>query len=126
MLISNQYLPPVIVIPSALEILAISQAQNMVVTTSANTDQTNSYVVGQLVRLTVPQSFGMYQANGLTGKIIAIDGNQLTLNIDSLGFDPFILDTTQTASLAPSGSQNLQLNNQTGQVPFQNLNNIGN
>lgn len=122
----NQYLPPVIAIPSALEISNISRAMQMVVTAAANSDQMNTYIVGQLVRLTVPYAFGMYQANGLTGQIMAINGTDITLNIDSSGFDPYTQASGQAASLAPAGSQNLQYSNQTGDIAFQSLNNQGN
>lgn len=125
----NAYLPPVITIPSALEITNISNAQAMVVTTSADSDQVNSYIIGQLVILTVPVPYGMWQANGLSGTIISVSGNQLTLNINSLQFDPFVTPPSaiaQNASLAPAGSRNLQYSNDTDVVPFQSLNNIGN
>jgi hypothetical protein len=127
--INNPYLPPVIAIPSALEITAISQANPMVVTVSPNTDQSNTYIPGQAVRLNIPNSYGMQQANGLTGVITAVSGNNLTLNIYSKGFDPFVVPAStaeQPASLGPSGSRNLAFSNTTGQVPFQSLNNIGN
>lgn len=123
---TNQYLPPVIAIPSALEITNITQARQMVVTTTANADQMNTYIVGQLVRLTVPYAFRMFQANGLTGQITAINGSDLTLNIDSSNFDPFVTVQGQVASLAPAGSRNLEFSNQTAKVPFQSLNNQGN
>ncbi len=126
---SNAYLPPTIQIPSALEITAISQANSMVITTLANSDEVNTYIVGQLVRLTVPQTYGMYQANGLTGQIISINGSDFSLNIDSSGFDPFVVpsgNVQQPASMAPSGSRNLLYNNNSGQVPFQSYNDRGN
>jgi len=123
---SNQYLPPVIAIPSALEITNITRARQMVVTAEANSDQMNRYIPGQKVRLNVPYVFGMFQANGLVGQIVSVSGNDMTLDIDSTGFDPFILAQGQVASLAPSGSQNLQYSNQTGDVAFQSLNNQGN
>lgn len=125
----NQYLPPVIAIPSALEITAITQSNQMVVTTTMNSDQVNTYIVGQLVKLNVPYSYGMFQANGLFGTIVAVNAPQLTLNINSSMFDPFVVPAstaTQPASLAPAGSRNLQYNNGTDLVPFQSLNNIGN
>ncbi len=122
----NQYLPPVIAIPSALEIVNITQAMQMIVTTTANTDQMNTYITGQLVRLTVPYSFGMYQANGLIGQIVSLNAPDLTLNIDSTGFDPFVTAQGQVASLAPAGSQNLQFSNQTATIPFQSASNQGN
>lgn len=126
---ANQYLPPVIQIPSALEITDITRSYPMVVTTSANSDQVNTYIQGQAVRLTVPITYGMFQANGLTPVILSVSSNLLTLDVDSRLFDAFVIPSPnpiQPASLAPSGSRNLQYDNTTGQVPFQSLNNIGN
>jgi hypothetical protein len=125
---ANIYLRPVIAIPSALEITAITQANPMVVTTTMNSDQVNTYIAGQVVALTIPANWGMWQANGLKGQITSVNGANLTLNINSLYFDAFVnpMDGSGPASLAPSGSRNLQIDNTTGQVPFQSLNNIGN
>lgn len=125
----NQYLKPVIVIPSALEITAISRSSPMVVTAIANTDQTNTYQVGQLVKFMIPRPFGMQQLNGLTLKIVATGPGTLSLAINSSNFDAFSVPTgnvIQPASLSPAGSNNLQYDNTTNNVPFQNLNNIGN
>lgn len=125
---ANQYLPPVIAIPSALEITGISNTNPMVVTVEANTDQMNTYIPGQKVKLTVPVTFGMWQANGLIPTITAVGINTLTLNVNAMGFDAFIIpvSTNMIATLAPSGSSNLQFSNTTFQVPFQSLDNIGN
>lgn len=101
----------------------------MVVTFTVPSTGSNTYVVGQLVRLTVPRTWGMYQANGLIGRILAIDTSTMTLNIDSTNFDVFVDGSggpETPASLAPAGSQNLEYSNGTHQVPFQSLNNIGN
>lgn len=127
---SDTYLAGTIVIPSALEIAAITNANPMVVTATVDmATQANTYVVGQLVLLTVPYSYGMFQANQLTGQIIAINGLVFTLNIDSSQFDVFSIPSPATqgpASFSPAGSRNLTLNNNTLKVPFQNLNNVGN
>jgi hypothetical protein len=124
---ANTYLPPVIAIPSALEITAITQANPMVVTISPNKDQVNTYIAGQKVKLNIPVTFGMWQASGLIPIVLFVSPSQLTLAVDSSNFDPFVNPNNgQISSLAPSGSQNLQFNNFTNQVPFQNLNNIGN
>lgn len=126
----NTYLPGVIAIPSSLTITAITQAAPMVVTISINTvTEANTYIIGQKVRLMVPNSYGMYQANGLIGRVIATGLNTLTVNIDSSGFDPFVIPAASAempASLAPSGSQNLSFDNNTNHVGFQSLNDIGN
>lgn len=127
----NQYLPPVIQIPSSLLITNITQSAPMVISVAIGNPSTeaNTYIVGMAVRLFVPKTYGMYQANGLVGTITAISGLNFTLNLDSSLFDPFVIpsgNVEQPATIAPNGSRNLEYNNQTDQVPFQSLNNIGN
>lgn len=124
----NQFLPGVIQIPSTLLITAITQSFPMVITFTVPSTGANTYVIGQLVRLTIPFPYGMQQANGLTGRIVQIGLTNMSLNIDSTNFDPFTIPLSgeQPASLAPAGSQNLEFSNLTDQVGFQSLNNIGN
>jgi hypothetical protein len=127
----NQYLPPVIQIPSSLLITAITQDPQMVITVAIgnSTIEANTYIIGMNVRLTVPISYGMYQANNLIGTILAITGSDFTLSINSQQFDTFVIPSGNVetpASIAPYGSRNLQYDNTTNQVPFQSLNNIGN
>jgi len=128
---ANQYLPPVITIPSSLLITAISQSAPMVVSVEIGnvSTETNTYIVGMAIRLFVPKSYGMYQANNLVGTIIAINDSNFTLNWDSTLFDAFVIPSGNAetpASIAPFGSRNLQYDNSTDLVPFQSLNNIGN
>lgn len=127
---ANQYLKPVIAIPSALLITAITQSLPMVVTVAIGntTTEANTYIVGMAVRLLVPYTYGMFQANNLVGTITNITGSDFTLNLNSSQFDPFVIPSSgeQPATLAPFGSRNLQYNNSTDLVPFQSLNNIGN
>jgi len=130
--VANNYLPPVVQIPSSLLITAISQTSPMVITVAIGNTSTeaDTYLIGMNVRLTVPQSYKMYQANGLVGTIIAINGSNLTLNLDSSGFDEFVIPSgvtvEQPASIAPFGSRNVEFSNATRKLPFQSLNNIGN
>ncbi len=128
---SNNYLPPVITIPSSLLVINITQSAPMIVSVQVGntTTEANTYIVGMAVRLFVPQSYGMYQANNLVGTITAINGSDFTLNLDSSSFDAFVIPSGSAetpASLAPNGSRNLQYDNFTNSVPFQNLNNVGN
>ncbi len=130
---ANQYLPGVNTIPNSLVITAITNALPMVVTaTLINTSpnpRINTYQSGMNVRLYVPVTYGMYQANGLVGQITEVNGNNFTLDIDSTPFDAFSVPSNivgSPASLSPYGSRNLQYSNSTNQVPFHNLNNIGN
>jgi len=127
----NQYLPGVIAIPSSLIITAITQTAPMVLTVAIGnmTTEANTYIVGQTIRLNIPITYGMFQANGLIGTITAINGLNFTLNIDASQFDPFVVpsgNVEQPATIAPNGSRNLQWNNTSAPVAFQNLNNIGN
>lgn len=129
----NQFLPVVNTIPNSLVITNITQSLPMVVTaTLVNTDpnpRVNTYRIGMNVRLYVPRTYGMYQANGLVGTILGINGNDFTLNLDSTLFDTFSVPMTiveSPASLSPFGSRNLEYDNTTLRVPFQSLNNIGN
>lgn len=127
---ANTYLPGVIAIPSSIVITAITRAYPMVVTVDVDPlTEANTYIENQLVKLTVPITYGMFQADGLVGQVLSVSGSDITLNIDSTLFDPFVVPAAgklQPASLAPYGSRNLQFSNLTGQVPFQSLNNIGN
>jgi len=126
---ANQYLRGVIQIPSTLLITGITQDYPMVVTFTVPSTGSNTYIENQLVRLTVPRTWGMYQANGLTGKILNVNSTTMALDIDSTYFDTFVdgSATSETpASLSPAGSRNLEFSNLTNRIPFQSLNNIGN
>jgi hypothetical protein len=127
---ANTYLQGTIQIPSSIVITAITNAYPMIVTVNINDlSESNTYIPGQLIRLTIPITYGMFQADGLIGQILSVNGNDISLNIDSRLFDIFTIPSTgklQPASLAPSGSRNLTLDNTTAQVPFQSLDNKGN
>ena len=129
---ANNFLPPVIQIPSSLLITAITQSAPMVIGVAIQnaTTEANTYIIGMAVRLFVPQTYGMYQANNLVGTIKEISGFNFTLNLDSSLFDAFVVPSgvtiEQPATIAPNGSRNLEYNNLTDRVPFQSLNNIGN
>lgn len=126
---ANTYLPGTLVIPGSLLISNITKANPMVVTIVDS--EVNSYIAGQLVKLTVPFPYGMTQANNLIAQILSIDGTDFTLDVNSLGFDTFStpgvgVTIERPASLSPMGSRNLSYNNSTNFVGFQNLNNEGN
>lgn len=127
---ANTYLPGTIVTPSSLLITAITQAYPMAITASVNSvTASNSYFPGQLIRLIIPPAYGMQQADGLTGKILAINGLVFSVDIDSTLFDAFSVpsgNVTKPASFSPAGSRNLEFNNSTNNVPFKSLNNVGN
>ncbi len=126
---ANVYLPGTIQIPSSLVITAITKTFPAVITVEVNpiTDS-NTYRAGQLVKLNVPYSYGMFQANGLTGQILNVVGNDLIVDIDARNFDTFTVPSIPPtpASVAPAGSRNLEFSNNTGQIAFQSLNDRGN
>jgi hypothetical protein len=108
---NNIFLPPSPVVPGNLLITNISTANPMVVTIINSIF--NTYIVGMLVILTIPQSYGMTQANDLTAQITAISGTNFTLNINSSGFDVFVIPSptlpppSKPASLSPAGARNI-------------------
>jgi hypothetical protein len=126
----NTYLPGVIQIPSSLTLIAATNAYPMMITVSVNpATEVNSFQAEQLVRLMVPITYGMFQANNLIASILSVNVNDITLDIDSRQFDSFVIPTGnnyQVATIAPYGSRNLEFDNNTNNVPFQSLNNIGN
>lgn len=115
--------------PRYLYVTKISQASSAVVTVST----AHNYVVGELVYFSVPESFGMQEISGLTGKITAVGTYTMTVDIDSTNFTAFAfpassaVPTTQLfATLAPAGQrtqENYVTGVQTGYnfttVPFQ-------
>lgn len=125
----NRYLPGTIQIPSSLLITGITQSSPMIITVEVPSAAANTYVPGQLIKLTVPRTWGMWQANGLICRINGVAFGGLSVNIDSTNFDPFVDGSASAegpASLAPAGSQNYSFDNTSENVPFQSLNNIGN
>ncbi len=66
--------------PSRFVISGVSLGQTTIVTTTEN----NNYVIGQLVRLIIPKTFGCVQLNEISGYVLSIpSSNQVELNIDS-------------------------------------------
>ncbi len=130
----NQYLPGVNTTPNSLLILDITKSFPMVVTVvlfnNAPNPRVNTYIAGMNVKFYVPKTYGMFQANNQIGNILRVNGNDLTIDIDSTGFDTFSIPITRvesSASISPYGSKNLEYgNNSINVVPFRSLNNIGN
>lgn len=120
---ANTYLPVAPVIPGMLLITDISRSYPMIVSFT-NSDE-NTYIEDQVVVLTVPRPYGMFQANGNQGKILRVVGTNLLLDIDSRQYDQFVVPSgvtvAQPASLAPGGSRNLQFSNLTNIEPFQSI-----
>lgn len=98
--------------PQFLYVTEITKATSAVVRCSI--DPSNYYSVGMLVRFSVPQSFGMTEMNGLTGRITALSSANytMTVDIDSSAFTTFafpasaaVPTTTLFATVAPAGQR---------------------
>jgi hypothetical protein len=67
---------------------------------------THDYIVGQEVRLIIPDAFGMVEANGLSGTILSITqnatNNLIELDIDSSAFTLFDFPLTAVGAFSPA------------------------
>jgi hypothetical protein len=84
--------------PAVRVIVAITQSFPALVTTSFP----HSYGVGMIVRLKVPNNFGMTQVNNLQGTIIATTDTTFNIDIDTSTFDPFVIPPDQPTGLNPT------------------------
>src|SRR5579872_6821588 len=83
---SNPPINPQYYLPSVFTISALVLGSSTTVTTSVN----QNYVVGQLVRLLIPESYGSFQLNGQTGYVTSIPAaNQVVVNINSTQANAF-------------------------------------
>lgn len=78
--------------PSRFPITAISLGRTTTVTLGSAFGVTNNYVIGQLVRFLIPNTYGTRQLNEQQGYVISIPtSNQVTVNVDtSQNCDAFI------------------------------------
>lgn len=51
----------------------------------------HDYLTGLIVRLNIPQGFGMQQLNEVVGAITVVSETEFTLPIDVNNFDPFVV-----------------------------------
>ncbi len=88
------------------------------VTTTVTTTENMNYVVGQLVRLFVPPTFGTRQISGMTGYVIDIPApNQVIININSLNMNEFVNSTATTKpQIVAVGDINSGIISSTGPV----------
>jgi hypothetical protein len=95
--------------PAMRVITAITNGFPAVVTT----DIDNNYQTGLIVRLDIPEEYGMVQANQLFGPITRIDATNFSIEIDTTYFDPFIvpgaLIVSTLAQAVPMAEINSQL-----------------
>jgi hypothetical protein len=97
--------------PAMRLVTAITRAFPAQVTTSFEHD----YLTGLIVRLVVPDGYGMVQANGLIGTIEVNSTTTFLIDIDTSYFDPFVIPPDPSpmvitvAQVIPVGEVNSQL-----------------
>lgn len=88
-----------------MNILSITNAEQALVTTTF--DGTNpgahSYSSGLIVRLLIPNGWGMTQANQFSGPITVINATQFTVPLDTTSFTPFTIPPTDPILHASPG-----------------------
>ena len=89
-------------IPNLQYIENITRAQLAIVTFA----ETTNFFVGEWISFRIPPSNGMIQLNNQKARILSIDDVDVTIDIDTLGFFPFIsFSDPQTPCVAvPAGS----------------------
>jgi len=87
-------------------------------TTLVQTDGEQDFVIGQLVRLLIPQPSGCRQLNNQVAYVISIPfPNQVVLDLDSSGGDPFISQATfLQPTINPVGDVNTGQINTSGRI----------
>ena len=83
--------------PWKFNISAITLGVTTLVTLVIPSITTLNMSLGQLVRFIIPPSFGTRQLNEMSGYVIGLTlPNQVTVNINSIGFDPYIASSATT------------------------------
>ena len=101
--------------PSRFVISNVTLGYPTIITTTQNMN----YVIGQLVRLIIPPSFGCYQLNEMTGYVVTIPAaNQVGITINSTkNVDPYIASSATTvAQIIPVGDINNGTVNTQGRI----------
>jgi len=91
--------------PGSKVITAITQTDPIVVTTSL----VHRYIDGMIVRLLVPEEYGMPQANNLVGEITVTGVQNFSLSVNGSLFQAFVVPVTvplTPAQVVPVGENN--------------------
>ena len=125
---ANTFLAPSPVVPGMLLISNISNTYPAIITVVDSIY--NTYVVNQLIKLSVPASYGMVEADNKTTEITEVNGLDFTVSMNATQFSSFTIPDpnarptpSQYATLSPAGSKNIYNNTA---APFHSLSNTGN
>lgn len=110
--------------PAMRNILSITQGAVTTITTTFDgiTAGDNQYASGLIVRILIPEGFGMSRLDKFVGTITVLNDTQFTLDIDSTTFDPFVVPSYQPghngtpAQVVPIGEINELLSQATRNV----------
>ncbi len=83
--------------PSLAYISAITNAQNAVVTFTAN----HEFTPGEIVSFRVGKQFGMHEINNVQARILTITSNSITVPVDSSFWTPFTLANLNDPGTSP-------------------------
>lgn len=95
---ANYYAVPFPTFQRAMRnILSITQAEECLVTTTfdGTTPGEHQYMSGLIVRLIIPEGFGMAPANKRYAPITVINSTQFTMPINTTNMDPFVVPAYQ-------------------------------
>lgn len=90
-MVANQFYP------RRFQISALTNAQNAVVTFTANHD----YIVGEIIGFRVTPAFGMFEINEKRGRVLSTTSNSVTVDIDTTTWTPFTTALLNTAGTTP-------------------------
>lgn len=104
-LFNNLPIAPQNYAPSQFAITAITYGITTIVTMANGTNNVvPNYVIGQEVRLNIPEKYSAQQLNGKTGFVLSLPTtNSVEVGINSIGADPFVSNPT----FLPNQSQTL-------------------
>ncbi len=111
--------------PSQFNITAISTGTTTTFTLANSTNGVApNYVVGQLVRITMPSAYGARQLNEQTGYVLSLpSANQVTVGINSLNIDTFNPSPTFSVYQSQTPPQMMAIGDiNTGAINANNLN----
>lgn len=101
-LYSNVPIEPQYYQPSRFQISNITLGVTTIVTSINDIN----YVIGQEVKVLVPQGYGCQQINGIAGYVLSLPAsNQCEISINSASFDPFLpISLPQVPQIIPIGN----------------------
>lgn len=94
-------------VPARKVLVSVTNTVRAIVTVTVDHD----YITGDIVRMYIPDGFGMYQMNHLFAPVEIIDATSFFIDIDSRDFEPFVIPvgSKQSAQCIAIGEVNEEL-----------------